>query len=105
MKGQQSLFSELFEEQVIRTEEKPRPRNFFMPDRNLHLAYRYYFWAEIKFMRYDKCLEYLEKEFYITDVRIIDILSDNRNSINEIVKTKPTIKDLQKIIPHLNWLV
>lgn len=103
MKGQQSLFSSIFEVETIRVEEKPRPRNYYMPERNLAICYRYYYYAEIKFLRYDKCLEYLEQEFYITECRIIDILSECHNSIKAIVVDKPSVKDLQEKIPHFKW--
>jgi hypothetical protein len=103
MRGQQSLFSNIFEVETIRVEEKPRPRNYYMPERNLAICYRYYYYAEIECKRYDKCLEFLENEFYITEARIIDVLSECHDSIKLIVAEKPTIKDLQKKIPHFKW--
>lgn len=103
MKGQQSLFSSIFEVETIKADEKPRPRNYYQPERNRALCYRYYYYAEIKFIRYDKCLEYLEQEFYLTEARIIDILSECSDIIKEIVADKPCIKDLQDRIPHFKW--
>lgn len=103
MKGQQSLFSKHFEVETIRLDEKPRPRNYYMPERNLAICYRYYYYAEHKFIRYDKCLEFLEKEFYLTEARIIDVLNECSDSIKAIVEAKPTLKDLQEKIPHFRW--
>jgi hypothetical protein len=103
MRGQFSLFSTFFEDTTKRIEETPRPRNFFMPERNQHLVYRYYYYCELKFLRYDKCLEFIEKEFYLTEARVIVVLTENRELLRSITETKPTIKDLEKKIPHFNW--
>jgi hypothetical protein len=103
MKGQHSLFSSLFDSEPKQLKAVARPRNFFMPERNRDLIYRYYFYIEIKYMRYDKVLEILEREFYITEARLIDILNENRQAISAVIEAKPTIKDLQKLVTHFNW--
>ncbi len=103
MRGQQSLFSELFENTTKRVADEPRPRNYFMPERNLHLAHRYYYYAEVKFLRYDKCLQILEQEFYITEARLVVVLSECTEVLRELVEAKPSVKELQQKIPHFNW--
>lgn len=101
-RGQYLLFSDIFENKT-KVVEETRPRNYYMPLRNEHLAYRYYYYAEVKFMRYDKCLQLLETEFYLTEARIVVLLSDCTDLLHSIVQRKPTVKELEKKIPHLNW--
>lgn len=101
-RGQYLLFTDIFEN-TNKAVNDPRPRNYYMPLRNEHLAYRYYYYAEVKFIRYDKCLQLLETEFYLCEARIVVLLSELTELLRKIVETKPTVKELEKKIPHLNW--
>jgi len=74
-----------------------------MPIRNEHLAYRFYYYAEIKFLRYDKCLEALEREFYLTEARLVVVLSGLTDRLREITQEKPDVKTLREKIPHFSW--
>lgn len=102
MRGQQSLFNDVFAKKEKKTTTQ-RPRNFFLPERNEALLYRYYYHAEINRYRYDVCLEELEKEFYITSLRIVFVLSENAEKLSEIVNNKPPVNEIAKIFPHFNW--
>lgn len=101
MRGQQSLFNDLFHQEKQKSAN--RPRNYYQPERNRALIHRYYFHAEINRLRYDDVLQILEKEFYLTEPRIIVILSEQSSNIKKIVHNPPTITDLQKMFPHFNW--
>jgi len=102
MRGQQSLFSSKFIKEV-EPRAKQRPRNVFQPMRNKALIARYYFHAEINRYRYDDCISLLEKEFYITSHRIIQVLSDHTHRINDLIQETPSSKDLAERHPHYNW--
>lgn len=102
MRGQQSLFG-LLEVEEQRTSDTPRPRNFFMPDRDEAILHRFYYWGEIQEIRYDRVLARLEKEFYITKARLIVVLSNNNDHLNALIRSKPTVQELRKKIPHFNW--
>jgi hypothetical protein len=85
------------------TQDKQRPRNFYMPERNTLLVNRYYYYAQFKQYRYDVCLKKLELEFYLTEVRIVFVLSSCSVYLSEVMKSKPTIKELKNKFPHFNW--
>lgn len=105
MRGQQSLFQNLFMQESVRTSSKQRPRNFYLPERNEAMIARYYFHAEHNRYRYDDCLSLLEQEFYITSPRIVNVLSDHSARLNDLIASNPTIKELEKKWPHFNWKV
>lgn len=104
MKGQISLHTQFFSGNESSTvETKQRPRNFFMPERNELLVYRYYFYAQIKGYRYEKCLEELEQDVFITGFRQIAVLSSCVDLLSDVMKNKPTVKELARKFPRFNW--
>ncbi|MBA3901485.1 MAG: hypothetical protein H0X62_14990 [Bacteroidetes bacterium] len=102
MRGQKSLFSDLFHVASVK-KEKQRPRNYFQPERNQALVHRYYYHAEINRLRYDDCLLQLEKEFYLTTPRLIVILTESSELLNEVALEKPSVKELENKFPHFTW--
>jgi hypothetical protein len=105
MLGQAKLFNDYYNVNLLKpVAEAQRPRNFFMPDRNLFLVYRYYFYAEIKFYRYDKCLSELEQDVFLTACRITGVLTECSPQLDEVMKQKPTLRELQKKFPRYTWL-
>lgn len=102
-RGQYSLFTSIFEKDKAQAVETTRPRNYFMPLRNEHIAYRWYYWGEIRGLRYDRCLQALEREFYITEARLIVILNGLTEELKQIMEEKPDVKTLRERVPHLNW--
>jgi hypothetical protein len=102
MRGQLSLFNNIFSESSNQG-TKQRPRNFFLPERNKALVYRYFYWAEIHRLRYEDCLQELENEFYITTTRIITVLSQSNDIISKVTQEQPTLNELQLLFPHFTW--
>jgi len=102
MRGQKTLFADLFETSLT-PKEKQRPRNYFLPERNEALVYRYYFHAEVNRLRYDDCLVNLEREFYLTTPRLIVVLSCNSDLLSEIIKKRPSTRELETKFPHFSW--
>lgn len=103
MIGQHSLFSDVFCTNPAKGKIDHRPRNFFQPERNEALLHRYYFHAEINRYRYDDCLLMLEKEFYLTSMRIMAILRQNVDALSNIVNSKPSTAQMNKKFPHFKW--
>lgn len=103
VRGQHSLHTQFFGNTTVAPKEKQRPRNFFMPERNQLLVHRYYFYAEIKGYRYDKCLTELEQDMFITETRLSTVLTECMDLLRQIMQTKPTLKQLQRQFPRLNW--
>ena len=103
MRGKETLFG-IFEE--ADKQPKPegyRPRNHYKPDRDKCLAYRYYYYGQIHRMRYDDILRKLELEFFLTEHRLVTVLSDNKLILEGVVNEKPTVKQLAKLYPHWVW--
>lgn len=107
MRGENSIYGDLFSAQgasgEVANPKQQRPRNYYQPERNKALVYRYYFHAELGRKRYDDCLHELEKEFYLTIPRLIVLLSECNAMLREVIAAKPTIKELEIMFPHLNW--
>lgn len=103
MRGQQSLFANIFIDTAVNPAPKQRPRNFYLPERNEALVHRYYFHAEINRMRFDDCIKQLEMEFHLTNPRIIAVLTQCTNEIKRLHETKPCIKEFEKKYPWYSW--
>jgi hypothetical protein len=104
MRGERSLFNEMFGEEAQAHPGKQRPRNVLMPERNTLLLYRFYFMINIARMRYDDTLQQLEREFFIVQARIVVVLMQNEVQLHQIVKQeKPDLAILARLYPHINW--
>lgn len=102
MRGQLTLFNAIFGDKK-ETEQEKRIRNHHMPRRNEHLILRYYYHAETKKLAYEACLAELEKEFYLTERRIIDVLSECDEQLRQLVAVKPSLKEIKAKAPHYVW--
>ncbi len=67
------------------------------------IAYRYYYYAEIKKFRLDYCLDQLGTEAFRSPETIIDILRDARDLVKDIVQAQPSIRELRAKYPWLLW--
>lgn len=105
MRGQQSLFSNLFVAPVEKGSTKQRPRNYYQPERNQALVHRYYYHAEINRLRYDDCIRQLEIEFHLTSPRIISVLTECNGILGSVINSKPTVKELEIKFPWFSWKV
>lgn len=103
MRGQRSLYNSLFPEKVQVQKEISRPRNYFQPERNEAVVYRFYFYAYINDLKYEQCLEKLEREFYLTSSRLIKVLTDSNDMLNRVSNESPSVKELEIKFPHFTW--
>lgn len=104
MRGQQSFYGMFFaEEAKSEAKDQSRPRNPYMPDRNNALAHRWYFYAVIKNYNQPRCMEELEREFFLTSARMEVILASLQPQLRDINVTRPSVKQLEKMFPWLNW--
>lgn len=83
--------------------KQERPRNFFMPERNMVLAHRWYYYAVIKDYNMPRCMKELECEFFLTTARLEVILGSIQGILREINENRPTVKQMEKAYPWLNW--
>lgn len=75
--------------------------------RDLKLLQRYYYWTEVKRLRFDDALKILsEEEFFISVDRIMAIVRNNCEKLTEIsVKPVPAVKKPKLTKEHLSFLV
>src|SRR5690606_10612245 len=83
--------------------EEQRRRNMAMPDRNNLLAHRFYYYDAIKGLKSERCLEELEKEFFLSQRRLIDLIYEIGDLITEVRQQRPSVRELEKMYPWLNW--
>lgn len=74
--------------------------------RNTLLLHRYYFYTKIvKGLSYDAVMYELQREFFLQQLQIGRIVTENVTMIKDIIKESPTAKELTKKYQHLNWRV
>ena len=100
-RGQITLFDNLFVQTPPALEKKARKTIDF----HEMLAHRYYYYAQLKLLRYDVCLETLALENFRSPETIIDILTDARAVVSTVVDSKPSIRELRNKYPWLIWEV
>lgn len=105
MRGQTSLFSKNFVIPEVKVINVAKPRNYYQPERNQALSYRFYFYCEIKRMRYDDTIKQLELEFHLSSHRLINVLNEYSGFLQGVVNSKPTVKELEKKYPWFSWKV
>jgi hypothetical protein len=63
--------------------------------RNMKLTERFYYWHEVRRLRYDDVIAKLSlKEFFIGEQSIIKIIKDNNDYLNSMIKASKPIKQL-----------
>ncbi len=75
----------------------------FTMDRDVCLAYRFYFYYQVLRKRFDDALSDMEREFFISSATISARLTENDVLLKDIISNKPTRAALKKRYPHLNW--
>ena len=100
-RGQTTLFDKLFTTPPPTAQEKKARQTI---RRNELLAHRYYYFAQIRLLRFDHCLLELEKENFISIETIVDILGEVRPTISGLTESKPSRKDLKLKYPWLDWV-
>lgn len=99
-RGQISLFDKIFTTPPPTDQEKKARQTI---RRNELLAHRYYYFAQIRLLRFDHCLIELEKENFLSSETIIVILGEVRETISNLAASKLTRKELNWKYPWLDW--
>jgi hypothetical protein len=64
--------------------------------RDKKLIERYYYWSEIKRLRFDDCIDKLSKEeFFISPLRVQRIITANSEYLHELINKKPNVNKLK----------
>lgn len=72
--------------------------------RNELLLLRYYFYGNFTELRYKAVLKRLREEFFISEARILDIISKNHTVLKNIKEKDISLTELRKEYPHFSWL-
>lgn len=105
MRGSRTIFNSLFqEEEVIEMapERKGRSEALILK-RNELLICRYYYYVKIVGNQYHTTLAILEKEFFLTERTMIDMLSRNSGILKHLQTTKPSLKYFRDKFPWMAW--
>lgn len=101
MIGQKTLYNAYL---TTSEEKKSRGRSsILIVHRNKMLAARYYYWMHLKRIRYDDILNNLEKEFALSEQRIVSCLNEEKNTLDQLMKEQPTSRELKKDFPWYDW--
>ena len=104
MRGQTTLSNYFNSNDDSSTSEVKKGRSKVLNNkRNLALIYRYYYYSKFTKMKYDCIIEILSNEFYLSQVTIPEVLSNNSTILSDVKKTNPTIHSLRNSYPYYNW--
>ncbi len=104
MRGQQSLFQEVFvpAEEVTTTTRQGRSDRLHNR-RNECLVDRYYFYGKFTDKRYESILNTLEEEFFIEEITIQKRITENFELLEKLKAEVPQKEYFRKKWPHLVW--
>lgn len=71
--------------------------------RNESLIDRHFFFVKHKGYNYPKCLDELEKEYFISQYTIALIIQQNNDQLKQLQAQKPAVSYFKKKYAHLNW--
>lgn len=96
------VITQILSEPLTRTKVK-HVSGIFKEQRDYAVACRLYFHYKIKGLRYDVAVENLNKEFYLGETTLAQIIVRQRDVIEELKNLKADRKYLQSKLPHYNW--
>jgi len=103
MRGQQSLFENMFVDVPELTVSRKGRSEELIKERNECLVDRYYFYGSSTDKRYEAIMNDLKKEFFIETYTIQEILSENVDKLSELKKQQPQKNYFKDKWPHLVW--
>lgn len=91
--------------QASQTEQgKPSNRTILIEQRNQLLLARYYYWTEIRRVRFDDTIKILtQREFFVEDRTITNALLDLSPYLENLYKEKLTTRKLKQKYPSFDW--
>jgi hypothetical protein len=78
-------------------------KGVFTSERNFKIACRLYYHFSIKGLRYDVALTRLNEEFDLSELRLAQIIMNERDNLEKLKKSNADSKFLQKKFPYFNW--
>ena len=106
MRGQRTLFDSFFQ-------KLPAHRSYLHPSkgrsgehilrRNSALLLRYYYHVNLCRRNFADALTRLEEEFYLSQSRIVDLMSECHTELSGIIADKPNVKELREYLPQYEF--
>jgi hypothetical protein len=78
-------------------------KGVFTSERNYAIACRFYFHFQIRGLRYDRALGELNKEFWLSELRLAQLIMQEGKSLEALKAAQADTKILQKKFPHFSW--
>lgn len=108
MRGERSIFQTLFSDNTPQTAQLPLPERKGRSEalklrQNEMIICRYYYYIKIQGRQYDKALELLQDEVFLSVRTIIDIINRDRGQLKTLQQLKPDLKYFRTKYPFLNW--
>ena len=104
-RGSITLFKAIFiETEEMPVVEKRKGRSELLNSkRNECLIDRYFFYGKFSALKYEKILENLSAEFFLSEVTIPKIVDEHLEKLVALKAQKPSKQYFQKKWPHLVW--
>lgn len=108
MKGHRSIYQSLFDEPAPVAElpaaAERRGRSEVLKARqDAMIICRYYYHVKLQEKQYEKALQALEQEVYLSKHTIVKIITRESAHLKMLHQAKPTTKYFQAKYPFLNW--
>lgn len=104
MRGSNTLFADIFDNVAPVAKARKGRSASLIEKRNDLLLHRYVFYAQQQpRLSYDFIINTLSEELYIAPITIVEIIADNRPSIQSIRKQEPTRAYFAKKFPCWVW--
>lgn len=71
--------------------------------RNELMCNRFYYYQKIKHYHFQKCVESLHEEFFLSQTEITKILRSMAEYLGELRGNQPAIKTLKELAPWMRW--
>lgn len=104
MRGQQTLFNQIFELPLAEKQRRGRSETFDT-ERNKCLIYRYHFIGNCSGYRYEIVKRIVAIEFWLSEVTVANVIDQNSHILKEARKNNFDRTVLKKRWPHLSWEV
>lgn len=103
-----SLFYDLFTENAVITDNpKSQPGRGRSEDlivqRNELLLNRYFYLGKHSGKRYPDILKQLQEEFFLSEARVISLISENSDFLRKLRENPPTVQQLKSKWEHIKW--
>jgi hypothetical protein len=96
------LVTSILSDDIRKTSVK-HVKGVYTKERDYAIVCRLYYHFKINGRNYDKALELLNKEFYLGETTIAQIIMRERDALETLKAAKADRKYLSKELPHYNW--